>query len=52
MERLAEALRRRDIKQKPRIATRVTRSANERRLVTKRVASLKKRIRRSHPESD
>ena len=52
MERLAEALRRRELKQKPRIATKVTRSANERRLVTKRVASLKKLIRRSPPESD
>ena len=45
MERLAAALHRRTLKKRPRIATKATKSSVERRLVSKKVTALKKRLR-------
>ena len=45
MERLTAALRKRQQKRRPRIATHATRSSVERRLAGKRITSLKKKLR-------
>jgi protein subunit release factor B len=49
MQRLAEALHKRMVKRKARIATRVPRGANEQRLASKKLAALKKKM-RERPE--
>jgi len=45
MERLAEILRKREIKAKKRVATKVPRRAKEKRLTNKKVVSEKKKLR-------
>ena len=52
MQRLAEALRLREKKRKPRIPTKTTRAAVERRIIAKKEASLKKRLRSRPFDSD
>jgi protein subunit release factor A len=50
--RLEDALRRLEMKRKPRIPTKTTRAAVERRITAKKVSSLKKRLRSRPSESD
>ncbi|HXE95861.1 MAG TPA: peptide chain release factor-like protein [Dongiaceae bacterium] len=50
LERLSAALHRRTLKKRPRIATRATKSSIERRLVSKKVTALKKKLRRTNDE--
>ncbi|NJD92148.1 MAG: peptide chain release factor-like protein [Geobacter sp.] len=52
MQRLEEALRHREKKRKPRIPTKTTRAAVERRITAKKEASLKKRLRSKPLERD
>lgn len=50
--RLEAALRRLEMKRKPRIPTKTTRAAVERRITAKKVSSLKKKLRSRPSESD
>ena len=52
LQRLEEALRLREMKRKPRIPTKTTRGAVERRISAKKEASLKKRLRAKPLERD
>jgi len=50
LQRLSAALHRRTLKKRPRIATKATKSSVEKRLVTKRVTALKKKLRHTPDE--